>query len=107
MPLTVCSLSNLKLCVVRDLRDHNLGRLLRAGACVTINADDPAYFGGYINENFTQTFAALGMTAQHAYRLARNSFTASFIDAPLRQCYLDRLNAVFADTGLSQRQPAA
>lgn len=96
-PLTVCPLSNVKLRVFPTLKQHNLLRMLDAGIMATVNSDDPAYFGGYINENFTQTFAALGMTAQHAYRLARNSFTASFIDAPLRQRYMDRLDAIFSN----------
>ena len=60
IPLTVCPLSNLKLRVFADLKQHNLGRMLDAGLMATVNSDDPAYFGGYINENFTQTFAALG-----------------------------------------------
>ena len=95
IPLTVCPLSNLKLRVFTDLSRHNIGKMLDAGVVATINSDDPAYFGGYINENFTQTFAALGFTAQHAHRLAANSFKASFIDDSLRQTYLDRLNEVF------------
>lgn len=95
VPLTVCPLSNLKLCVFSTLSQHNLGRMLDAGIVATVNSDDPAYFGGYINENFTQTFAALGMTAEHAYRLARNSFDASFIDASVRTQYVQRLDAVF------------
>ena len=95
IPLTVCPLSNLKLCVFKTLADHNLGRMMDAGIAVTVNSDDPAYFGGYINENFTQTFAALGLSAQHAYALAHNSFEASFIDPSLRRNYIDRLNNVF------------
>ena len=95
MPLTVCPLSNLKLRVFPTLAQHNLKRMLEAGIVATVNSDDPAYFGGYINENFTQTFAALGMTSQHAYQLARNSFEASFIDASVRGAYLQRLDAVF------------
>ena len=95
IPLTVCPLSNLKLCVFKNLSDHNLGRMLDEGIVVTVNSDDPAYFGGYINENFTQTFAALGLTAQHAYTLAHNSFEASFIEPGLRRNYIDRLNNVF------------
>ena len=95
IPLTVCPLSNMKLRVFADLKHHNIGQMLAAGIVATVNSDDPAYFGGYINDNFTQTFAALGLTAQHAYRLAASSFEASFIDARLRQKYLDRLNAVF------------
>ncbi len=95
IPLTVCPLSNMKLCVFKTLADHNLGLMLDAGIAATVNSDDPAYFGGYINENFTQTFAALGLSAQHAYTLAHNSFEASFIDASLRRNYIDRLNHVF------------
>lgn len=95
MPLTVCPLSNLKLCVFPTLKEHNLQRMLDAGIMATVNSDDPAYFGGYINDNFTQTFAALGMTSQHAYQLARNSFDASFIEPSLRQRYVQALDGVF------------
>jgi adenosine deaminase len=80
VPLTVCPLSNVKLRVFDRLDQHNLGRLLDAGLCVTVNSDDPAYFGGYINDNFVQTFEALPqLTARHAYLLAKNSFQASFV----------------------------
>jgi adenine deaminase len=96
IPLTVCPLSNLKLRVFPTLAHHNLGTMLDAGIMATVNSDDPAYFGGYINENFTQTFAALGLGAQQAYTLARNSFDASFIDPSMRSRYVDRLDAVFA-----------
>ena len=78
IPLTVCPLSNQKLCVFPDLKDHNLKALLDAGLMATVNSDDPAYFGGYLNDNFTQVFVATGMTARHAYQLAFNSFEASF-----------------------------
>jgi adenosine deaminase len=60
-----------------------------------VNSDDPAYFGGYINTNFTQTFAALDMNATHAYQLARNSFDASFLDSARRQQCIEKLDAVF------------
>ena len=95
IPLTVCPLSNLKLRVYSNLREHNLGRMLDAGIVATINSDDPAYFGGYINENYTQTFAALGLSAQHAYQLAHNSFVASFIEEGERKQQLDRLQEYF------------
>jgi adenine deaminase len=94
--LTVCPLSNQKLCVYPNLADHNLGQLLDAGLCAMVNSDDPAYFGGYINDNFTQTFAATGLTAAHAYQLARNSFEASFISAEQKRRYTDRVSEVFA-----------
>ena len=95
VPLTVCPLSNQKLCVFPNLADHNLGALLDAGLCATVNSDDPAYFGGYMNENFTQTFAATGLTAQHAWQLAHNSFEASFLDASRKRFYTDKLADVF------------
>jgi adenine deaminase len=97
IPLTVCPLSNLKLRVFPTLADHNLKRMLDAGVVGTINSDDPAYFGGYVNENFTQTFAALGMNSGHAYRLARNSFEASFLDAGTKRAYIDRLDRCFEE----------
>jgi adenosine deaminase len=95
IPLTVCPLSNLKLRVFSSLAEHNLGRMLDAGLVATVNSDDPAYFGGYINENFTQTFAALGLTARQAYQLAHNSFAASFIDASAKRVLQERLAEVF------------
>ncbi|APW38702.1 adenosine deaminase [Rhodoferax koreense] len=94
--LTVCPLSNQKLCVFPDLADHNLGQLLDAGLAATVNSDDPAYFGGYMNDNFVQTFAATGLTAQHAYQLAANSFEASFIDEPAKRAFTERLQNCFA-----------
>jgi adenosine deaminase len=95
IPLTVCPLSNLKLCVFPDLASHNLRQLLAAGLAATVNSDDPAYFGGYLNENFTQTFAATGLEASHAYTLARNSFEASFIEDAAKLRFIDRLNETF------------
>lgn len=88
IPLTVCPLSNLKLCVVKDLREHNLARMLRAGLCVTINSDDPAYFGGYMNSNFIATADALQLTREELVQLANNSFNASFVPAEQKQNWL-------------------
>jgi adenine deaminase len=96
VPLTVCPLSNVKLCVFKDLQSHPIARLLRAGACVTINSDDPAYFGGYLLENFEQTFAAFDLNLQDAYQLARNSLTASFARADEKQRWLAELDALYA-----------
>ena len=93
--LTVCPLSNIKLCVFPDLARHNLRQLLDAGLAATVNSDDPAYFGGYMNENFTQTFAAGGLTAQHAYQLARNSFEASFVSESVKRSNIDKLDTCF------------
>lgn len=93
--LTMCPLSNLKLCVYSSLTEHNIAHMLDAGIAATINSDDPAYFGGYINENFTQTFAALQLSAQQAWQLATNSFNASFIDETQKRRYRDQLDACF------------
>ncbi len=87
MPLTVCPLSNLKLCVFQSLADHNLKRMLDLGVCVTINSDDPAYFGGYINQNYLETAAALQLTRDDITQLALNSVEASFVDAATKQNY--------------------
>ncbi|GKT22209.1 adenosine deaminase [Acidovorax sp. SUPP3334] len=94
--LTVCPLSNQKLCVFPDLADHNLRALLDAGLAATVNSDDPAYFGGYINENFTQLFAADPLlTARHAYQLAFNSFEASFVPEADKHAWEHRLKTCF------------
>ena len=97
IPLTVCPLSNLKLCVIDDLADHNLPRLLKAGLKVMINSDDPAYFGGYVNENYTQLFAATGMGAPEAYQLARNSLEASFASDAQKAQWIAKLDQTFSD----------
>ena len=101
IPLTVCPLSNLKLCVFPDLRQHNLRELLDAGLAAMVNSDDPAYFGGYLNQNFIETFAALGLDASHAYTLARNSFTASFASDVEKAADIARLDAWFAQHGIA------
>ncbi len=80
IPLTVCPLSNVKLCVYDAMEQHKLKALLNAGLRVTVNSDDPAYFGGYVNENFLAAQNALGLTRDELHRLARNSFEASFLD---------------------------
>ena len=96
--LTVCPLSNLKLRVFARLADHNLAELLRQGLKATINSDDPAYFGGYINDNFVATFEALPqLGATEAYTLAKNSFDASFVDAAAKRSMTARLDAAFAN----------
>ena len=96
IPLTVCPLSNIKLRVFDRLQDHNLLALLDAGIVATVNSDDPAYFGGYINQNFLQCCDALPLTRVHAHALARNSFTAAFIDDAKRQQYLNEVEQFFA-----------
>ena len=79
MTLTVCPLSNLKLCVVDDLAAHPLKRMLDLGLKATVNSDDPAYFGGYIGENWRTTARATGLDRDDLVNLAKNSFTGSFL----------------------------
>jgi adenosine deaminase len=99
VPLTVCPLSNVMLKVFPALPQHNLRRLLQAGLCVTVNSDDPPYFGGYVNANYTESIAALALTAPEQRRLLRNSFTAAFIDVDLRARYLHDLDVAWPDVG--------
>ncbi|MFZ9337684.1 MAG: adenosine deaminase [Limnohabitans sp.] len=99
IPLTVCPLSNLKLCVFPDLAQHNLAQMLEQGVCVMLNSDDPAYFGGYLNDNYVQTFAALGLNASHAYQLARNSFEAAFVNEAQKHAWQTQLDACFHQFG--------
>ena len=79
MTLTVCPLSNHRLCVVDDLKDHPVPEMLRQGIRVTLNSDDPAYFGGYVNENYRQLAAAVGLTREQLTLMAKNSFAGSFL----------------------------
>ena len=95
-PLTVCPLSNLKLCVVNDLRDHPMKRLLDAGLCAMVNSDDPAYFGGYMNANFVQTVQALDLSRDDVITLARNSFEASFVSDARRAELMTLLDGAIA-----------
>ena len=92
-PLTVCPLSNLALCVVDDLADHNLKRMLDAGLKVTINSDDPAYFGGYVADNYVAVATALGLSRAELARCARNSLEASFAPEAQKQAWTAELDA--------------
>ncbi|HKW84101.1 MAG TPA: adenosine deaminase [Burkholderiaceae bacterium] len=97
MPLTVCPLSNVKLCVYPTMAQHQLPALLAAGLCATVNSDDPAYFGGYMNANFLATFDALPqLGAREAYQLAANSFEASFVDESAKNAWRAELDRCFA-----------
>ena len=96
IPLTVCPLSNVKLRVFPDLPRHPLKALLDAGICATVNSDDPAYFGGYIDRNFEAAFDALPLGAPAAYTLARNSFEASLVGEEQKCAWIAMLDASFA-----------
>ncbi len=94
MPLTVCPLSNLKLCVVDDMAKHNIRRLLQKGVHVTVNSDDPSYFGGYMNDNFIAITEALDLTKDELKQLAINSFEASFISDDEKQKWSEQIQAM-------------
>ncbi|MGC3819809.1 adenosine deaminase [Acinetobacter sp. G11] len=94
MPLTVCPLSNLKLCVVDDMAQHNIRRLLQQGVHVTVNSDDPSYFGGYMNDNFIAITKALNLSNDELKQLAKNSFEASFIPAAEKQKWAKEIDAL-------------
>jgi adenosine deaminase len=96
VPLTVCPLSNVKLRVFPTLARHPLKRLLDLGLRATVNSDDPAYFGGYIQENLVAVQAALGLTAADIERLTRNAFEASFLDPAEQRARLAELDAFLA-----------
>jgi adenosine deaminase len=91
MPLTVCPLSNIKLCVFDDMSQHNIVSLLRKGVAVTINSDDPAYFGGYMTDNFKAVSEAHEMTHQELAQLTINAINASFIDESTKREYRSRV----------------
>ncbi len=93
VPLTVCPLSNVKLRVYDTLADHPIRTMFERGLLVTINSDDPAYFGGYVGDNYAATAAALGFDRDAMRQIARNSFVASFLDDAERQPHLDALDA--------------
>jgi adenosine deaminase len=97
VPLTVCPLSNLKLRVVDDMAAHPLKVMLDAGLVATVNSDDPAYFGGYVNANYRAVQAALGLGRDDLARLARNSFEAAFLDAEDKRALIARLDAYLAE----------
>jgi adenine deaminase len=96
VPLTVCPLSNVKLRVFDSIQDHKLKRMLDLGLRVTVNSDDPAYFGGYVDENFHAVQEGLHLSREDVYQLAKNSFRASFLDAERKQRLLDELDDYFA-----------
>jgi adenosine deaminase len=100
IPLTVCPLSNVKLRVFPDLKSHNLKTLLDRGLVVTVNSDDPAYFGGYVGDNFQASAVALDLSREQMISLARNSFAASFLSDAAKRAYLDELDRFAAQPSL-------
>jgi adenosine deaminase len=96
VPLTVCPLSNVKLKVFRRLQDHNLKRLLDAGLRVTVNSDDPAYFGGYVLDNYVECAAALGLSRAELAQLCANSISASLLPDARKTVFLERIRSASA-----------
>ncbi len=94
VPLTVCPLSNLRLCVVDDMAAHPLRRMMELGLFVTVNSDDPAYFGGYVNENYAAVQDALGLSRADLAALARNSIEASFLEPEAKRALVAEIDAV-------------
>ncbi len=94
VPLTVCPLSNVRLRVFDKMSDHNLKDLLEQGLCVTVNSDDPAYFGGYLQDNFLAVTEALSLSHAQLAQLARNSIEASFLEADSKQRWYERIDAL-------------
>jgi len=91
IPLTVCPLSNIKLCVFKKLKDHNLKKLLNIGLMVMVNSDDPAYFGGYINKNLIECQAALDLSKEDIKKLIINSFKSSFLIESKKKEWIEKI----------------
>jgi len=100
VPLTVCPLSNVKLRVFNHMNQHNFKKMLDLGLCVTVNSDDPAYFGGYIEENFRALQETHVLTNRDIYRLSRNAFEASFLNQSEKKRYLDELDTFVSRYGM-------
>ena len=96
IPLTVCPLSNIKLCVFDSMAKHNIKQLLDMGLCVTVNSDDPSYFGGYVAENLQEIETALNLSKQDIYELVKNSFQATFLSAAEKQAKIAELDDFMA-----------
>lgn len=97
IPLTICPLSNLKLKVIQELKEHPLKDMLGAGLLVTINSDDPAYFGGYLNENYLAITEALHLSEEDIYSLAKNSFSASFLSEKQKVEMIEKVDKYYTE----------
>ena len=105
-PLTVCPLSNVKLCVFPQMQEHNLKQLLQWGLCVTVNSDDPAYFGGYLEENFLAAQSALTLSRKDIYQLAWNSFAAAFLHPAEKEKFYAELREFWSQHGTADESQA-
>ena len=91
IPLTVCPLSNIKLCVFKNLEEHNLKKMLNEGLMVMVNSDDPAYFGGYLNDNLVESQAALNLSKNELKTLIINSFKSSFLSEEKKMKWIKKI----------------
>lgn len=96
LTLTVCPLSNLKLCVVSDMKDHPIRSMLKLGLNATVNSDDPAYFGGYMNDNYASLINDTGISKEELFQLAKNGITGSWMEEHHKEQHLKQLNSLFA-----------
>ena len=96
LTLTVCPLSNLKLCVVKDMKDHPIKTMLQLGLHATVNSDDPAYFGGYMNDNYQSLINSTKINKDELYQLAKNGITGSWMESEQKEQHLQKLNSLFA-----------
>lgn len=92
IPLTVCPLSNIKLCVFNTMENHNLKKMLDRGVVITLNSDDPAYFGGYVNQNYLEAARALKLSFEEIKTLAKNSFSGSFLSPEVKDRWIKEIN---------------
>jgi len=99
IPLTVCPISNLKLKVIAEMKNHPLKTMLEKGLFVTVNSDDPSYFGGYVNENFQAVSTALNLNKEEIFQLAKNSFYASFLDENTKREMIERVERFYMENG--------
>lgn len=97
MPLTLCPLSNLKLCVVKDLKQYPLKEMMQKGLFCTLNSDDPAYFGGYLSDNIWAVAQAIDLDKKTIYELAKNSFEASFISKEKKTFFIEQLEQFYTE----------
>ncbi|MGB0884945.1 MAG: adenosine deaminase [Chitinophagales bacterium] len=97
MPLTLCPLSNLKLCVIDDLKDYPLKEMIAKGLMCTLNSDDPAYFGGYLSQNYEDVANAIDLSKEDIYELAKNSFKASYLTEAEKQVYLNKVESFYQE----------
>lgn len=97
IPLTLCPLSNLRLQLIKELKEHPLKKMMQKGLMITVNSDDPAYFGGYLNENYLALAEALDLGKEEIFQLARNSFQASLLEEDRKQALVEQTTLFYRE----------